>query len=59
MCRGLQNEVIARLATAAWYLHSTNDGRLHLRNVQNLIARVTTTASAYLRDQASRELQER
>ena len=55
----LQNEVVARLATAAWYLHSTNDGRLHLRNVQNLIARVTTTATAYLRDQASRELKER
>ena len=55
----IKNEVIARLATAAWYLHSTNDGRLHLRNVQNLIARVTTTASAYLRDQATREVKER
>ena len=55
----LQNEVIARLATAAWYLHATNDGRLHLRNVQNLIARVTTTAGAYVRDQATRELKER
>ena len=55
----LQNDVIARLATAAWYLHATNDGRLHLRNVQNLVARVTTTAGAYLRDQATRELKER
>ena len=55
----LQNDVIARLATAAWYLHSTNDGRLHLRNVQNLIARVTTTAGAYLRDQANTELKDR
>ena len=55
----LQNEVIARLVTAAWYLHTTNDGRLHLRNVQNLIARVTTTAGAYLRDQATKELKER
>ena len=49
----LQNDIVARLATAAWYLHSTNDGRLHLRNVQNLVARVTTTAGAYLRDQAT------
>ncbi len=56
---GLQHDVIARLATAAWYLHSTNDGRLHLRNVQNLVARVTTTAGAYLRDQASTELKDR
>ncbi len=55
----LQNEVITRLATAAWYLHATNDGRLHLRNVQNLIARVTTTAGAYVRDQATKELKER
>ena len=56
---GLQNDVIGRLATAAWYLHTTNDGRLHLRNVQNLIARVTTTAGAYLRDQATKELEAR
>ena len=55
----LKNEVIARLVTAAWYLHATNDGRLHLRNVQNLIARVTTTAGTYLRDQATKELKER
>ncbi len=55
----LQNDVIARLATAAWYLHATNDGRLHLRNVQNLVARVTSTAGAYLRDQATKELKER
>ena len=55
----LQNDVVARLVTAAWYLHTTNDGRLHLRNVQNLIARVTTTAGAYLRDQAARELKDR
>ena len=55
----LKNEVIARLVTAAWYLHATNDGRLHLRNVQNLIARVTTTAGAYVRDQATKELKER
>ena len=55
----LQNDVIARLMTAAWYLHTTNDGRLHLRNVQNLNARVTATASAYVRDQATREIKER
>ena len=55
----LQNEVIARLITAAWYLHSTNDGRLHLRNVQNLNARVTTIASTYVREQATRELKDR
>ncbi len=55
----LQNEVVARLVTAAWYLHATSEGRLHVRNVQNLVARVTTTAGAYLRDQAARELKNR
>ena len=52
----LQNEAIARLVTAAWYLHSTSDGRLHVRRVQNLVARVNSTAGAYLRDQATGEL---
>ena len=55
----LQNEAIARLVTAAWYLHSTSDGRLHVRRVQNLVARVTSTAGAYLRDQATGELRSR
>ena len=55
----LQNEVVARLVTGAWYLHTTNDGRLHVRNVQNLVARVTTTAGTYLRDQAAGELKSR
>lgn len=55
----LQNEVISRLMTAAWYLHTTADGRLYIKNVQNLIARVTTTANAYLRDQSIREVKDR
>lgn len=55
----LQNDVIARLMTAAWYLHTNNDGRLHLRNVQNLNARVKSTANAYVRDQATKEIKER
>ena len=55
----LKNDVISRLMTAAWYLHTSNDGRLHLRNVQNLNARVNATASAYVRDQATREIKER
>ena len=55
----LQNEALARLATAAWYLHTAGDGRLHVRNVQNLVARVTTTAGACLRDQAAAELKSR
>ena len=55
----LHNEAIARLVTAAWYLHTASDGRLHVRSVQNLVARVTTTADAYLPDQATGELKRR
>ncbi|MPZ42202.1 MAG: DUF499 domain-containing protein [Betaproteobacteria bacterium] len=52
----LKNEVIGRFLTAAWYLHTTGEGRLFFRNVQNLVARLKTTADAYLRDQSIREL---
>lgn len=53
------NEVIARLVTASWYLHTTSDGHLFVRNVQNLVARVTTTAGTYVREQATGELKRR
>ena len=52
----LKNEVIGRFLTGAWYLHTTGEGRLFFRNVQNLVARLKTTADAYLRDQSIREL---
>jgi hypothetical protein len=55
----LKNEVISRLVTSAWYLHTSRDGRLFLRNVQNLVARLHTTAASYLRDQSIKELRER
>ncbi len=55
----LQNEIVPRLVTSAWYLHTTTDSRLYVRNIQNLVARVTTTAGAYLRDQAAKELKTR
>jgi len=55
----LQSEIIGSLITAAWYLHTSADGKLHIKNVQNLIARVKTTADAYLRDQSLIELKER
>jgi hypothetical protein len=36
----LRNEVLNRLITSAWYLHSSRDGRLFFKNVQNLVARL-------------------
>ncbi len=55
----LKNEVINRLVTTAWYLHAGRDGRLFIKNVQNLVARLRTTAESYLHDQSLRELRER
>ncbi len=55
----LKGEVINRLVTTAWYLHAGRDGRLFIKNVQNLVARLRTTAESYLRDQSLRELRER
>ncbi|MCF8004660.1 MAG: DUF499 domain-containing protein [Chromatiaceae bacterium] len=55
----LKNEILNRLVTTAWYLHSGRDGRLFLKNVQNLVARLRTTAESYLQDQSLRELRER
>lgn len=55
----LRNEVLNRLVTSAWYLHAGRDQRLFLKNVQNLVARLRTTAESYLHDQSVRELRER
>ncbi len=55
----LKNEVINRLVTTAWYLRAGRDGRLFVKNVQNLVARLRTTAESYLHDQSLRELRER
>lgn len=55
----LKNDVIGKFLTAAWYLHTAGDGKLFFRNVQNLVARLKTTAEAYLRDQSIKELKAR
>ena len=55
----LKGEVINRLITAAWYLHSSREGRLFFKNIQNLVARLHTTAQSYLRDQSIKELKDR
>lgn len=54
----LKDDVLARYATAAWYLHSTRDGKLFYRNVQNLNAKLESLVKAYNPEQAVRELRE-
>ena len=55
----LKADVLERLSTAAWYLHANRDGRLYFRNVQNLVAKLESLSTAYIREQALKELRER
>ena len=54
----LKTEVLSNLTTAAWYLHTTADGKLYFKDVQNLIAKLNSTSSAIIREQAIKELKE-
>jgi hypothetical protein len=55
----LKSEVINRILTAAWYLHTSREGRPFFKNVQNLVAQLHTTAESYLRDQSIKDLKAR
>ncbi len=55
----LRGDVLEKLSTAAWYLHSNRDGKLFFKNVQNLVAKLESLSGAYVREQAMKELRER
>ncbi|NOX56544.1 MAG: DUF499 domain-containing protein [Planctomycetes bacterium] len=55
----LKGDVLEKLATAAWYLHSTRDGKLFFKNVQNLNAKLADLQKSYLPEQAIKELRNR
>lgn len=55
----LKTDVLEKLATAAWYLHSTREGKLFFKNVQNLNAKLESLVKAYAPEQAVKELRER
>ena len=55
----LKSDVLEKLATAAWYLHSNRDGKLYFRNVQNLNAKLESLVKAYVPEQAVKELRTR
>lgn len=55
----LKTDVLEKLATAAWYMHSDRDGKLFFKNVQNLNAKLESLVHAYLPEQAVRELRTR
>jgi hypothetical protein len=53
----LPKDVLGALTTKAWYLHGDREGRLFFKNVQNLIAKLNTTAAAYTRELRLKQLQ--
>jgi hypothetical protein len=55
----LKTDVLQTFATQAWYLHSTRDGRLYFKNIQNLNAKLETLVRTYLEEQALKELRAR
>ena len=54
----LKSDVLEKLSTAAWYLHSTRDGNLFFKNVQNLNAKLESLVKAYAPEQALTELRD-
>ena len=50
--------VLDKLATRAWYLHASADGRLFFKNQQNLAAKLTSTANALHAEVVERMLKE-
>src|SRR5215510_8027698 len=52
----LPKDILGTLSTKAWYLHANREGLLYFKNVQNLVAKLKTTAESYNRESSLREL---
>jgi hypothetical protein len=52
----LRKDVIGVLSTRAWYLHTDREGRLFFKDVQNVVAKLKTTAESYTREISLKEL---
>jgi hypothetical protein len=50
--------VLDKLATRAWYLHNSQDGRLFFKNQQNLAAKLRSTAQSLHNETVDRMLRE-
>ena len=49
-------DTIGNIATNAWYLHTTRDGKLFFKNVKNLVAQIKSISSSYNRESSIKEL---
>jgi Protein of unknown function (DUF499) len=52
----LPKDILGTLSTKAWYLHANREGLLYFKNVQNLVAKLKTTAESYNRESSLQEL---
>lgn len=52
----LPKDILGVLTTKAWYLHSNREGKLYFKNVQNLVAKLKTTAEALNRESSLKQL---
>lgn len=52
----LQKQVLDPLLLTAWYLHTGTDNRIFFKDVQNLVARLKTTAQALTHESQIKEL---
>ena len=55
---GFKTNVLDKLATRAWYLHNSPDGRLFFKNQQNLAAKLRSTAQSLHKETVERMLRE-
>ena len=53
-----KTNVLDKLATRAWYLHNSTDGRLYFKNQQNLAAKLRSTALSLHAETVDRMLRE-
>jgi hypothetical protein len=53
-----KTNVLDKLATRAWYLHNSPDGRLFFKNQQNLAAKLRSTAQSLHNETVERMLRE-
>jgi hypothetical protein len=54
----LPKEVLGTLATKAWYLHTDNEGKLYFRNVQNLVATLSSYTASFQGEASRKQLKQ-
>jgi len=53
----LRKDVLGVFSTRAWYLHTDREGRMFFKDIQNVVAKLKSTAEGYTREIQLKELQ--